>query len=768
MILRNNIAESGIYMKRIIGIITALCVLLSGSISAYALSSSGSCGANVTYSFNSSTGTVIISGSGPMEDTDESPFLGELDIIHVVIGSGVTTVGEMAFLECEELRTVTLPRSVTSVGYAAFANCSELSEVYYEGTQAEWNGISINSAGNDDFLAADRHYNYSTEVSLYDYTVLGNGAIEITGYHGEDASVVIPSEIDGYSVTRIGEEAFSGHMEITDVTVPSGVTSIGALAFNECESLQSITLPTTLSAVYTAAFANCAELGDIYYAGTEVQWNGVSVAVSGNDEFLSATVHYNSLPVCTEHTWNAGTVLIQPTCTSAGRIKYACTVCGTEKTETLPLAEHAYVNTVVAPTCAHMGYTERVCSVCGYSCRDSFTAYASHNYANTVVSATPDARGYTEHICSVCGYSYIDGVTGYASDDGALSAVITRTSYYSAQDYSAASFSVLSDKVSAGQGLSAGNNPQQEIDNAVSEILSAISDLDPYLNLTVTYQNGSVEVDTAAQSVNGNTYSVLFGEEVTLTATPDEGYEFAGWYDTVSSRIFSEDAEYTFKLTSNKSFVARFVKAQTATLFFKNDTGFIKSKTTRTVSQWNALTSLSALLPEVPYKYGGVNGRWVYDEAQVLSLLRSGEDADITAQYDSTGAVLPALPAPDTERGIPALTLSYYLDAENDVGSFIMAAGIPDGCALESAGIAFYYKSPNEFNPVNFDVTINNKMTASTFEPSAVSDYYTVNVKKFTAAYNWTAKGYVTYYDSAGNLKTAYSNQINVVNRQQV
>ena len=41
-------------------------------------------------------------------------------------------------------------------------------------------------------------------------------------------------------------------------------------------------------------------------------------------------------------------------------------------------------------------------------------------------------------------------------------------------------------------------------------------------------------------------------------------------------------------------------------------------------------------------------------------------------------------------------------------------------------------------------------------------------MNKMTSKYNWAARGYVSYYDANGNLKTVYSNQVNIVNREQV
>lgn len=61
----------------------------------------------------------------------------------------------------------------------------------------------------------------------------------ITEYNGTDTVVVIPSKINGVTVTTIGTDAFLG-LNITSVTIPDSVTEIGANAFAGCTNLTSV------------------------------------------------------------------------------------------------------------------------------------------------------------------------------------------------------------------------------------------------------------------------------------------------------------------------------------------------------------------------------------------------------------------------------------------------------------------------------------------------------------------------------------------------
>ena len=91
----------------------------------------------------------------------------------------------------------------------------------------------------------------------YEYDVLDNGTVEITGYNGSAEKVDIPAEIDGKSVTSIGNYAFSGNSSFTNVTIPNGVTNIGIGAFDNCRKLISISIPNCVTSIGDYAFSSC-------------------------------------------------------------------------------------------------------------------------------------------------------------------------------------------------------------------------------------------------------------------------------------------------------------------------------------------------------------------------------------------------------------------------------------------------------------------------------------------------------------------------------
>ena len=75
--------------------------------------------------------------------------------------------------------------------------------------------------------------------------------------------ITIPSTVNGYSVTSIGDYAFTDCEALTSVTIPNSVTSIGEWAFGNCIALTSITIPSSVTSIGWSAFTGCTALASI-------------------------------------------------------------------------------------------------------------------------------------------------------------------------------------------------------------------------------------------------------------------------------------------------------------------------------------------------------------------------------------------------------------------------------------------------------------------------------------------------------------------------
>ena len=97
----------------------------------------------------------------------------------------------------------------------------------------------------------------------FDY-VVDNGEATITDCVSTvKGDIVIPSAIEGYPVTAIGDNAFSGCTGITKITLPDTVKTIGKYAFVNCSSLNSIVMPKNLVSIGESAFCEASALASI-------------------------------------------------------------------------------------------------------------------------------------------------------------------------------------------------------------------------------------------------------------------------------------------------------------------------------------------------------------------------------------------------------------------------------------------------------------------------------------------------------------------------
>lgn len=350
-------------------------------------------------------------------------------------------------------------------------------------------------------------------------------------------------------------------------------------------------------------------------------------------------------------------------------------------------------------------------------------------------------------------------------DSSALQAALYFANKLDEKDYSEETFTPFKELIDECNAYNYDNLylTQEDIDEITTNILVSMYELKAYFKVNISSSNGSFTVNDEKSNSNYK-QSLLYGTTVTLNAVPNEGYIFVGWYDTVNNIYMSKKPEYTFKVSTNTDLKAVFIAEGSATLTFVNHSNWVAGTFTKSTAEWAEVTSINDLLPEVPFRFGYSNGRWVYDEQEVFSKLQAGEDVVIGAEYDEDDA---SFPTPSVAKDKSVLELYYKYNEENTLGTFMMAAGFPENIKVESVGIAFYYKKADLFDPRdNFTLLLNNKMMIGRFNTEQLEDIYIINMHKMTSTYNWAARGFVTYYDSNGNLVTEYSNQINIIDRQ--
>ncbi len=333
----------------------------------------------------------------------------------------IKQIGSTAFYQCYSLKEITFPTKVRYVNSQVLRQCYGLESVtlspnaYEIDTEAFMDcralksiniPSSLNSMNGDSFISCIALETVNVDPANTKYKTGDDGVV----YTATDRTVMY------YPAARAGSV----------FVVPDSVDYIQKSAFISAQNLASIVIPASVTAIRDNAFDSY-NICDIYYEGTEEQWNAMQVA---DDEALkSISVHFNHKDTDHVHDY-AQEITITPTCDKMGQKSFTCS-CGKSVTKDWHYAiskSYCYgINFECfesnEPDCTTKNYNTYGCSECEkvYLVVDS--AKLGHDF-DVSVSDTK-----VSYACNDCSHTYDEPIPEgaryavFAYDDASMDSV---------------------------------------------------------------------------------------------------------------------------------------------------------------------------------------------------------------------------------------------------------------------------------------------------------------------------------------------------------
>lgn len=179
-------------------------------------------------------------------------------LVNVIIPEGVEEIEGYTFAKCGMLKRITLPQSIMNIENWSFSECTNLKDAYYLGTEEDWHRITIGTEMNwltsatihcmgtgEDVIAAKVYGICGDKLEWKIYT---DGVLKISGY----------GEMEDYTSTNA--PWYNNRKSITTIIIEDGVTKIGEYAFSGCINLNNITIPNSVVYIGNKAFSECRKL----------------------------------------------------------------------------------------------------------------------------------------------------------------------------------------------------------------------------------------------------------------------------------------------------------------------------------------------------------------------------------------------------------------------------------------------------------------------------------------------------------------------------
>lgn len=240
------------------------------------------------FAFNDCGSLTSISIPNSVTSIGKLAFDNCINLENVVINGNPTITGDI-FWGCENLKNVTLPATIIKPGifsenpqHVKITGPGAIPDMPWQSGMGYFSSVELENGithiGNNAFWGCT----FSNIVIPSSVTSIGEYAF---GSCDNLETIIIP---EGVSV--IEDHAFYSCDNLTSVTLPSSIISVGSGAFWSCDNITSLTLPKNITSDILHIFVTSNGLTDIYYGGSESEWLDIDKDFLSS----RVTVHYNS------------------------------------------------------------------------------------------------------------------------------------------------------------------------------------------------------------------------------------------------------------------------------------------------------------------------------------------------------------------------------------------------------------------------------------------------------------------------------------------
>ena len=217
-------------------------------------------------------GIIVVSNGGINTNTSKatSALNGRL-----IIDGSISKINSGCFSDCSNLKSIEIPNNITNIGPGAFMRCTSLEAIILP---------------NNLDRIEDQTFEGCTNLKIIE---LQNGLKSIGNATFQNCTKLELIEIPD-SVTELKSVAFNGCTNLKHIKIGNGLKTFTSGMLIGVQNLENLTIGTGLEKIEDGAFSSCNKLKDIYYKGTQQQWNQITVNVNNGNNILSTvTMHYN-------------------------------------------------------------------------------------------------------------------------------------------------------------------------------------------------------------------------------------------------------------------------------------------------------------------------------------------------------------------------------------------------------------------------------------------------------------------------------------------